>query len=73
MRNVNDSYQCTFRRVHRVHLRLKAALIMFDLFAACDVMNHQILLKRLRISFGIKKKELTLSKVVPRDKTFSGR
>ena len=35
------------------------ALIMLDLSAAFDVIDHPILLKRLEFSFGIKEKALT--------------
>jgi len=35
------------------------ALIMLDLSAAFDVIDHPLLLKRLELSFGIKEKALT--------------
>jgi len=45
------------------------ALIMLDLFAAFDVIDHPILLKRLEFSFGIKEKALTWVKSYLADRT----
>jgi len=42
-----------------------AALIIFDLCVASDVINHLIILKPLEFSFGMKEKALTLGKVLP--------
>jgi len=39
------------------------ALIMLDLSADFEVIDHPILLKRLEFSFGIKERALTLSSV----------
>ena len=41
------------------------ALIMLNLSAAFDVINHPIILNCLEFSFGTKEKALTLGKVVP--------
>ena len=45
------------------------ALIMLDLSAAFDVIDHPILLKRLEFSFGIKEKALTWVKSYLADRT----
>jgi len=71
---LNDIYQSACRRGHstetallKVHSDIAEALdeghmtslIMLDLFAAFDVIDHTILLKRLEFSFGIKDTALT--------------
>jgi len=48
------------------------ALIMLDLSAAFDVIDHPILLKRLEFSFGIKEKALTWVQSYFADRTRSG-
>ena len=45
------------------------ALIILDLSAAFDVIDHPILLKRLEFSFGIKENALTLVKSYLPDRT----
>ena len=45
------------------------ALIMLDLFAAFNVIDHPILLKHLEFSFGIKVKALTWVKSYLTDRT----
>ena len=69
--DLNDSYQSAYRRDHstetvllKVHSDVAGALdersmtvlIILDLSAAFDVIDHPILLKRLECFFGIKEK-----------------
>jgi len=72
--DLNDIYQSAYRRGHstetallKVHSDIAealdkgymTALIMVDLSAAFDLIDHPILLKHLEISFEIKEKALT--------------
>ena len=88
--DLNDIYQFVYRRGHSTETaRLKAhsdiaealsegsmtALIILDLSAAFDVIDHPILLKGLECSFGNQGKSHSLSNVVHRRQTsmcFSG-
>jgi len=69
--DLNDIYQSAYRRAHStetallkahsniaeaLHEALMTALIMLDLSAPFDVIDHPILLKRLEFSFGFKEK-----------------
>ena len=69
--NLSFGSQSAYRRFHstetsllKVHIAIAealhecsmAALIMLNIYPGFDVMNHQILLKCLECSFGIKEK-----------------
>jgi len=76
----NKSYQSAQRKGHsetvllKVHIHITEAhgegslpgLILLDLFAALDVIDHKIVLKHLEFAFWHQGKGHNLSKVVPR-------
>ena len=81
---LNDIYQSAYRRGYSTETALlkvlsditealdggsTTGLIMLDLSAAFDLINHPILLKRLEVSFGIKEKALTWVKSYLADRT----
>ena len=82
--DLNDSYQSAYHRGHstnaallKVHSdiaeaideRSKTTLIMLNLSANFDLINHPTLLKCLEFSFGIKEKALSWAKLYLTDRT----